>query len=209
MAVYNYGGFWRRLVAFSIDTIIISTVFFILIIIAAIALIAGAMSREGADILSRLTDPGRISLITLVPLMLFAAIHIGYFTYFHGATGRTPGKMLLGLKVYSTEGKKISFGIAFLRAVGTIISSIPLNLGFIWAAFDGRKQTWHDKIAGTVVIIKDEAITNGLSIPDDVNVAALPENETVTTSMAETEPQAENNIAEKADQPDTDSQKIP
>ena len=39
-----------------------------------------------------------------------------------------------------------------LRYVGIIISIIPLFLGLIWAAFDSRKQGWHDKIAGTYVV---------------------------------------------------------
>ncbi|HOW57108.1 MAG TPA: RDD family protein [Smithellaceae bacterium] len=209
MAVYNYGGFWRRMVAFSIDNIIIIIVFFILCIIATIALIAGAISREGADFFSGFTDPGRLSLVTLVLMGLFTVIYIAYFTYFHGATGRTPGKMLLGLQVYAADGKKISFGIAFLRAVGSIISSIPFYLGFIWAAFDGRKQSWHDKIAGTVVIIKDEEIKNGFSIPDEVNVDDAPLKEAGNRDITDIEPQEENKIAEKAAEPDTDSQKIP
>jgi uncharacterized RDD family membrane protein YckC len=39
-----------------------------------------------------------------------------------------------------------------LRYVGFIIAALPLLIGLIWAAFDARKQGWHDKIASTVVI---------------------------------------------------------
>jgi uncharacterized RDD family membrane protein YckC len=92
-----------------------------------------------------------------------------YFTYFHGTTGRTPGKMLLGLQVVSADGTMITFGTAFLRTVGYFISFIYL-LGFIWAAFDKRKQGWHDKIAGTVVIIREpQNNTAGISIPEHPN----------------------------------------
>jgi uncharacterized RDD family membrane protein YckC len=38
------------------------------------------------------------------------------------------------------------------RYVGYIISTIPLCLGFLWVGFDSKKQGWHDKIAGTVVV---------------------------------------------------------
>jgi uncharacterized RDD family membrane protein YckC len=41
---------------------------------------------------------------------------------------------------------------ALLRYVGLIISIVVLLLGVIWIAFDSRKQGWHDKIAGTVVV---------------------------------------------------------
>jgi hypothetical protein len=43
-------------------------------------------------------------------------------------------------------------GIAFLRCVGYLISGPVLCLGFLWIAFDGKKQGWHDKIAATLVI---------------------------------------------------------
>lgn len=33
-----------------------------------------------------------------------------------------------------------------------LVSLLPLCLGFLWVAFDSKKQGWHDKIAGTVVI---------------------------------------------------------
>ena len=75
-----------------------------------------------------------------------------YFTLFHGFGGQTPGKKLLGLRVVQSSGKPMTPGLAFLRWVGYIISQIPLCLGFIWIAFDGRKQGWHDKIAATCVI---------------------------------------------------------
>ncbi len=38
------------------------------------------------------------------------------------------------------------------RYLGYFASTIPLCLGFLWIAFDKRKQGWHDKLAGTVVI---------------------------------------------------------
>ena len=40
-----------------------------------------------------------------------------------------------------------------IRYLGYFISFLPLGLGFLWIAFDERKQGWHDKLAGTVVII--------------------------------------------------------
>jgi uncharacterized RDD family membrane protein YckC len=43
-------------------------------------------------------------------------------------------------------------GRSFLRYVGYWVVWITLFIGFIWVAFDGRKQGWHDKIAGTLVV---------------------------------------------------------
>jgi len=75
-----------------------------------------------------------------------------YFTCFVAVTGQTPGKMVLGLKVVPVEDGIMTFGMAFLRWVGYIVSSFFFYLGFVWIAFDPRKQGWHDKIAGTVVV---------------------------------------------------------
>jgi uncharacterized RDD family membrane protein YckC len=40
----------------------------------------------------------------------------------------------------------------FVRYLGYYVSTLPLLLGFLWVAFDPRKQGWHDKMAGTVVV---------------------------------------------------------
>jgi uncharacterized RDD family membrane protein YckC len=79
-------------------------------------------------------------------------LNMVYFTYFHGTTGQTLGKKLLGLRVVRTTGEPMTIGTAFLRWVGYAISGAILYLGFIWVIFDSRKQGWHDKIAGTYVI---------------------------------------------------------
>jgi len=167
MPVYNFAGFWRRLIAYFIDNAIICIVFFVLFMIAISAYFIGAAGAEESRWLADLTDPTKISSAMIFIWLFFLALTIGYFTYFHGATGRTPGKMILGLQVVSEEGKPLTFGIAFLRSVGYLVSSVVLNLGFIWAAFDRRKQGWHDKIAGTVVIIREEqSQAEGIAIPD-------------------------------------------
>jgi len=152
MAVYKFAGFWRRLVAYTIDNVIINIIFFTMFIIAMVAFVFGSISSEGGSWLADIMEPARMSLALLLTVASYLFLSIAYFTYFHGMNGRTPGKMLLGLQVISTEGTRISFGIAFLRAVGYFISAAIFNIGFIWAAFDRRKRSWHDKIAGTIVI---------------------------------------------------------
>ncbi len=169
MTIYKYAGFWRRLGAYTVDGIIILFTFIVLSIIASLAFFSGAISGNSKDFIADLADPARFSSIMILTWLFFIFFNIAYFTYFHGTTGRTPGKMLLGLQVISMEGAPISYGIAFLRAVGYLVSSALFNLGFIWIAFDKRKQGWHDKIAGTVVIIKEQQNdTEGISIPDNL-----------------------------------------
>jgi len=82
-------------------------------------------------------------------------IDIAYFTYFHGSTGQTPGNSALSIKVVDLRdgtGRPIGYGRAFIRWLGSILSAIPLFLGYFWMLWDPEKQTWHDKMAGSVVV---------------------------------------------------------
>ncbi|MES2671252.1 MAG: RDD family protein [Pseudomonadota bacterium] len=65
----------------------------------------------------------------------------------------TPGKMVVSARIVDAKtGGTISVGQAMGRYVAYFISMLPLGLGIFWVAFDPRKQGWHDKIAGTIVV---------------------------------------------------------
>jgi uncharacterized RDD family membrane protein YckC len=86
-----------------------------------------------------------IGLLQLAALIYF----VGFWTW----RGQTPAMMLLGLRVArDQDGTKPGLGRSILRYIGYWLSWTALFIGFIWVAFDGRKQGWHDKIAGTVVV---------------------------------------------------------
>jgi uncharacterized RDD family membrane protein YckC len=214
MAIYKFAGFWRRLVAYIIDNIIINITFFILALIGLTAFIFGSLAGNSRNWMADLANPARITSLVLPAMVFYIFISIAYFTYFHGIKGSTPGKMLLGLKVLSTDGTSIGFGVAFLRSVGYLVSSI-LYIGFIWAAFTRRKQGWHDKIAGTVVIILPrENQVAGLIIPEPqavLTVSQTGERQSQTGSRAAAQPSepTANENKEMADQPGADDQKIP
>jgi uncharacterized RDD family membrane protein YckC len=85
--------------------------------------------------------------------VLMAAIAIGYFTYFFGK-GQTPGMKLVEIKLIRTDGvEPIGYKKGFFRWVGMEISGMVLLLGYIWILIDKKKQGWHDKIAGTYVVM--------------------------------------------------------
>jgi uncharacterized RDD family membrane protein YckC len=69
-----------------------------------------------------------------------------------GERGQTIGKAALAVQIRSTSGGPLGYGRALLRCVAHIISTIPLLLGYFWMLWDPNKQTWHDKIAGSVVV---------------------------------------------------------
>ena len=65
----------------------------------------------------------------------------------------TPGKMVVAARVVdATTGKTLTAGQAVGRYLGYIVATIPFGLGLLWVIFDRKKQGWHDKMAGTVVI---------------------------------------------------------
>ena len=151
MMEHRYGGFWRRGAAIFVDKIILYIIYLILILVEFLFFPSQPYSRS-PDLAAGIWNHATARfLIGHVIMGLF--ISAVYFTYFHGAIGQTPGKIMLKLKVTRITGRNLSYGDAFLRWIGYIISGVFLYLGFIWAAFDGKKQGWHDKIAGTVVVI--------------------------------------------------------
>jgi uncharacterized RDD family membrane protein YckC len=82
------------------------------------------------------------------------ALGIGYYGYLEGsASGQTIGKRALGIRVYDFRaGGPIGTSRGILRYFARILSTIPLFLGYFWMLWDDEKQTWHDKIAGSVVV---------------------------------------------------------
>ena len=133
----RYGGFWARFIAFLIDAIALG------LISAAISPLFGpTVETTGAQFEINYTANAVSTLLGLV-----------YFIGFWAWRGHTVGMMPFNLQVVrADDGTKIDWVRGFLRYIGLIISAIPLFIGLIWAAFDSRKQGWHDKIAGTVVI---------------------------------------------------------
>jgi uncharacterized RDD family membrane protein YckC len=100
-------------------------------------------------------DIATLSSLPVLYYLIAVTMNLFYFTYFHSITGQTVGKRILGLRVVTAAGEPLKVRQAFLRWVGYLVSTVFFYLGFIWVAFDGRKQGWHDKIAGTLVVRVD------------------------------------------------------
>ncbi len=137
----RYVGFWKRLLAFFIDTLILVTVF----VTIAIAIYGRRYVQLASQGQTLLFD-------VLVQFVLPAVAAILFWRY----RGATPGKMLVSARIVdaATLGAP-STGKLIGRYFAYIVSSFFM-LCFIWIAFDKRKQGWHDKLAGTVVIQEDD-----------------------------------------------------
>jgi len=135
----RYGGFWVRVLASLIDTILMMIVIFPLL-----------MWIYGGDYWTStklIMGPADILINYVAP-----AIVVVIFWVYRSAT---PGKMAFELIIVDANTlAKPSSGQLILRYICYYVSMLPLFLGFFWVAFDARKQGWHDKIAKTVVIKK-------------------------------------------------------
>jgi uncharacterized RDD family membrane protein YckC len=146
----SYGGFWIRFVAYIIDALIVGIPLSIVsAVIAAVTNAASNAVANGSGSTAVLVGTSGIQL--LWDLVSFV-IEVGYFAYFW-SMGSTIGMRIFRLRVVdANSGQPIGLGRALLRYLGFFISALPCWIGLIWAAFDGRKQGWHDKIANTVVL---------------------------------------------------------
>jgi uncharacterized RDD family membrane protein YckC len=79
---------------------------------------------------------------------------LAYYIYLEGSpSGQTIGKRIMGIRVVDFQtGGQIGYGKAAIRYFGRILSAIPCGLGYLWMLWDPQKQTWHDKLAATVVV---------------------------------------------------------
>ncbi|WP_433894221.1 RDD family protein [Streptomyces sp. CA-111067] len=74
-------------------------------------------------------------------------------SYMEGTTGQTPGRKAIGTRLLrESDGQVVGFGLAFGRRLLHILDAIPCYLGFLWPAWDDKKQTFADKLVHTVVI---------------------------------------------------------
>ena len=134
----GYVGFWQRSAAFLIDWLVVFVVYGPLVIMAF-----------GSEYFSlevpRYWDAAT-GLVIAVGTLLFWRYQ-----------GATPGKIAIAARIVDAQtGSAPGTARLVVRLFAYIVSALPLCLGFLWIAFDRRKQGWHDKIAGTVVIPDDE-----------------------------------------------------
>lgn len=117
----------------------------------------GSALREGADmtwqqVVDTYLGAGSIGLMlvnTIVQLLIMGALMISCQYGF----GTTPGRYIVGLKLADAKtGKDPTLWQLIRRFLGYFVSLPPLMLGYIWCSWDKKRQTWHDKIGGTVVL---------------------------------------------------------
>ena len=134
----EYVGFWARVWASIIDTILM------LVIVAPLLTYyyGGDYWMGGYGFIA---GPADVLLNWILP-----AIAVVLFWIYRQAT---PGKMAIRAKIVdaTTLGKPTT-GQLVIRYLGYYVSFFAFCLGFVWVGIDARKQGWHDKMAGTLVV---------------------------------------------------------
>jgi uncharacterized RDD family membrane protein YckC len=133
----EYVGFWPRVGAALIDTLLL-----LFITVPLVTLIYG---RQDWASTGWVQGPVDFLINWLLP-----GVAVVIFWIYRQAT---PGKIAIGARIVDAQtGAKPGTGQLVGRYLGYYVSIIPLMLGILWVAFDPRKQGWHDKLAGTVVV---------------------------------------------------------
>jgi uncharacterized RDD family membrane protein YckC len=141
----RYAGFVTRLLAFMTDRAIVS------IVVLVIAWIVQWLVNAFRINLLFFNQGKQLSVSVAVTAGIYLLLSVGYDISFWMLAGQTPAKRLMGVRVVRTDGKRLRFGNALRREIGYALSAI-LFLGFFWILLDNRRQGFHDKLAGTMVI---------------------------------------------------------
>jgi uncharacterized RDD family membrane protein YckC len=83
---------------------------------------------------------------------------LGYYVYLEGSpSGQTLGKRAMSIRVIDAgSAGPIGPARALVRYIGRLISAIPCFLGYLWMLWDKDSQTWHDKMATSLVVPTSE-----------------------------------------------------
>ncbi|PSW33526.1 RDD family protein [Photobacterium phosphoreum] len=136
----TYVGFWQRVLASLVDTALV-----VLITVPLMYFAYGEIYPQ--------TDAFAMGPMDVLINYVLPFIGVILFWVYKSAT---PGKMVIKAQIVDAKtGCKPSAKQSVIRYLGYFVSTIPLGLGLMWVGWDKRKQGWHDKLAGTVVIKKN------------------------------------------------------
>ena len=136
----HFGGAVSRFVAYAVDLGVSTGVF--MLALAAVSFAASIIT--GHSISWNRND--------LPVTILYVAWLFAYFAYSWGASGKTLGMALLGVKVVGADGTLAGPRRAVIRTLAFPLSFLLLGLGFTGILFQRDRRALHDMIAGTAVV---------------------------------------------------------
>ena len=115
---------------------------------------------SGVGVWAVLSVAGASDSAALVSVVIVGVtLGVGYWVLLHAHGNQTLGKRAIGAVVTDTQLRPIGYGRALGRLVAEIASALPLNLGYLWPLWDRERQTFHDKLAGTLVVRRSDLPT--------------------------------------------------
>ncbi len=150
----QYAGFVSRFIAYAIDLAIVVVAQFTILFGIQIALSLFGLTNIVDQAFSS-ADATTVwgTVLRWVVLFVGGLAFFGvYLVFCWSIFDKTIGQALLGLLVVRTDGGHITVWVAIKRAIGYYISFVALLAGYFWVLIDDRRQGWHDKLAGTLVI---------------------------------------------------------
>jgi uncharacterized RDD family membrane protein YckC len=150
---HPFAGFWSRAAARIIDLAIIIAVFNLIYLADRLGADAGLWKSMGLN--EGVLAGAGLSMTNVLRGFFFLTFPIFYYVYLHGTYGQTFGKMAMKIKVVNEDGTPLDYRKAFLRWLGYFLCDLTFYIGYLWAAFDHRKQGLHDKVCRTVVVRTD------------------------------------------------------
>lgn len=142
----NRASFLSRFLAFLIDNIALSVIAWLLSLV--LLPLTGIADQSGGSLFGMIA--GFAGMVVAFILLLLQFL---YFGWLWSTSGQSLGMRVTNIRVTRRDGGTLSMVRAGLRGtVGYWISGLVFGLGFLWAAFDGRKEAWHDKLFDTAVV---------------------------------------------------------
>jgi uncharacterized RDD family membrane protein YckC len=129
-------GLARRLAALFYDGLLLMAVFFVATV--PVLFITGGEGVPAGDPLFR-------AYLFLVCFLYFA------IPWLRG--GQTLGMKTWRIRVERADGAPLRPPDALMRFVVSLASAAVLGLGFLWILLDPERRAWHDRAAGTRVVL--------------------------------------------------------
>ena len=134
---FRYAGFWIRVWASLIDLVLFS-----LWTIPLMYLVYGPALWSNQQLI---LGPADVLINWVLPSIAVIV--------FWQKKQATLGKMAIRARIVDARtGLAPSTRQDVIRYFGYVLSVLPLGVGYLWVAFDRRKQGFHDKLAGTLVV---------------------------------------------------------
>ena len=139
---YPLAGFQRRWMGFILDELIV------LGLVSVVWMLLGGWASTAPEVVAGQTA------------VAATLLRVGYGLIFN-PRGWSPGKRWMGLRIVRLDGEAPGLRYGVVRTAAAVISHDLFFAGYIWAWFDPKVQTWHDKLAGTYVIRVDQGVEGG------------------------------------------------